>query len=146
MTDAFFDPAAPPSPGAVDILLGARRKPWHDLLREVEAMGALGAWTWGGPRYGWEWKARRGGKPFITLSPHSGGFQALIILGTADSNAAAGLRLGPRVRATYQSARVFPDGRWLFHEVEADPEVADLVTLLRLKLPPTIRARLDGAR
>jgi hypothetical protein len=144
MTEAFLEPGAAPSRGVVDGLLGARRDCWHDLLRNVEAMGALGGWVWGGPRYGWEWKARRAGKPFITLTPHAGGFKAMIILGPADAMAAASLPLGPRVRATYETARQFPDGRWLFHEVEAKPEVADLIKPLHLKLPTTVRERLQN--
>ncbi|MGD0017921.1 MAG: DUF3788 family protein [Candidatus Limnocylindrales bacterium] len=146
MTEPLFDPTVAPGPGAVDGLLGARRDSWHDLLREVEAMGALGSWVWGGPRYGWEWKARRAGKPFITLSPHAGGFKAMVILGPAASIAAASLPLGPRVRATFESAREFPDGRWLFQEVESARDVADLAALLRLKLPPSVRERPDGGR
>lgn len=146
MTESFFDPAVVPSPGAVDGLLGVRRDCWHHLLREIEAMGALGAWVWGGARYGWEWKARRAGKPFITLTPHAGGFKAMVILGQADSSAARSIPLGPRVRATFESAREFPDGRWIFHEVESDRDVADLAKLLRLKLPPTVRERLDEGR
>jgi hypothetical protein len=141
MTDALFDPKAPPAWSVVDALLAAGRDPWHRLMREVEAMGGRGEWVWGGARYGWEMKARRAGKPFLTLSPHAGSFQALVILGRADCMAAESLPLGPRVRATYEAARQFPDGRWLFHEVESDRDAADLAALLRLKLPPTIRSR-----
>jgi hypothetical protein len=145
MTDPLFDPTAPPVEGVVEDLLGRNVGAWHELLGRCAAMGAPAEWAWGGPKYGWEKKARRAGKPFATLTPHPNGFRALIVLGRADSEAAAALPLGPGVRSTYESARQLPDGRWLFHEVESDGDVADLVALLMLKLPPTIRARMAAA-
>ncbi len=100
---------------------------------------------WGGPKYGWEWKAKRAGKPFATFTPKAGVFVVLVIHERAEAAVAAAIPLAPRLRRTYESARQLPDGRWLFHETEFEEEVADLVALLRLKLPPTVRARLDGA-
>lgn len=145
MIEATFDPKAAPSPDAVERLLGRRAGLWQDLVHKIEAMGARGEWVWGGPKYGWEWKAKRAGKPFATLTPKAGLFVVLVILGRADATAAAAIPLAPRLRETYEAARQFPDGRWLFHETESEEEVADLVALLRLKLPPTVRVRLEGA-
>jgi len=145
MIEATFDPKTAPSPDAVEKLLGTRAGLWQELARKIEAMGARGEWVWGGPKYGWEWKAKRAGKPFATLTPRTGVFVVLVILGRAESAAAAAITLAPRLRRTYESARQFPDGRWLFHETESEEEVRDLVALLRLKRPPTVRARLDEA-
>jgi hypothetical protein len=145
MIEATFDPKTALSPDAVEKQLGTRAGLWHELVRQIEAMGARGQWVWGGPKYGWEWKAKRAGKPFATLTPKTGVFVVLVILGRTEAAAAAAITLAPRLRRTYESARQFPDGRWLFHETEPKEEVADLVALLRLKLPPTVRARLDGA-
>lgn len=144
--NAFFDPSAEPSQRALDGLLTARSGLWRQLIERVEEMGGTGAWTWGGPKYGWELKFRRGSKPFATLTPKAGGFVALVILGRAETAAVDAAALGEGVRRTFESARQLPDGRWLFHSVESERDVADVAGLLALKLPPTARARLAGPR
>jgi hypothetical protein len=146
LTEVLLDPKAPPSPLAVDAVITPRAGLWHDLVRKVEAVGGRGDWVWGGPKYGWDWRARRAGRPFVTLTPRKGGFQTLVILGKVDAATAETLPLGPRMRHTLDTARQFPDGRWLYHEVETDRDVVDVLALLRLKLPPTIREVLDAAR
>jgi hypothetical protein len=146
MTDALLDPKTPPTSPSVDALIAPRAGLWHDIVRRVEAMGGRGEWVWGGPRYGWDWRARRASRPFITLTPRRGGFQTLVILGKFDAVTAAALPLGPRMRQTLETSRQFPDGRWLYHDIQEDRDVTDLVALLKLKLPPTMRHVIDERR
>ncbi len=147
MTDGVLFADATREPGEAELAaaLGRRAALWRELETQAEAMGARGGWTWDGPKYGWNWRMKRSGKPFLSLTPAVGGFRALVILGRDASVEAATLPLGPGMRATYDAARQYPDGRWLFHPIESDEDVRDMLLLLRLKLPPTIRARFAAA-
>lgn len=146
MADGILDPKAAPGSAAVDGLLGDRSELWRRLAQRIEALGGRGTWTWGGPKYGWELKFKRGVKPFATLTPKSGGFVVLIVLGRAEVGLVDPRTLGDRMRGTFEGARQLPDGRWLFHAVDSAADVADAAALLELKLPPTVRARLAAAR
>jgi hypothetical protein len=146
MTDVLFDERIEPSAAALDQLVGERSDLWHQLVRRIEEFGGRGQWAWGGPKYGWELKIKRGSRPFATLTPKQGGFVALVILGRAEVAAVDPTALGERMRGTFEAARQLPDGRWLFHPIQSERDVADTAALLALKLPPTIRARLASAR
>ena len=144
--DPLFDPSSPPSPDAVRAIVGPTAPLWDALVTRVDAMGACGAMTWEGPKYGWSLKYARAGRPFTTLSPVDGGFKALVILGRGQVEEVPGLPLGAHVRGIFDGAHQYPDGRRLFIPVESAEDVADIVALLETKLPPTIRAKLAGAR
>lgn len=146
MTDAFFDGRFEPSQTALHDLLSTRTGLWLELARRIEELGGRGAWTWGGPKYGWELKFRRGVKPFATLIPKPNGFVILIVLGRAEVAAVDPAALGEGVRCTFEGARQLPDGTWLYHSVESEQDVADAVALLELKVAPTVRARLEAGR
>ncbi len=139
----FIEPGLSPSDDALGDALGPSVGFWRDLVGRAETMGARGEWSWDGPKNGWSWRMKRAGKPFLSLAPRSRGFRALVILGREQAEQATSLPLGQRVRATYDSARQYPDGRWIFHFVECAEDVRDISLLLRLKLPPTIRARFE---
>ena len=146
MADPFFDGRTEPSAGALDRLPAERAGLWRQLTQRIEDFGGVGQWVWGGPKYGWERKFKRGVKPFATLTPKPDGFVALVILGRAEVSAVDPVELGEHMRATFEGARQFPDGRWLFHPIESERDVADTAAVLALKLPPTLRARLAGSR
>jgi len=52
----------------------------------------------------------------------------------------------PLLRVRDADARQYPDGRFLFIPVESPADVADILTILATKLPPTIRAKVAAAR
>ena len=145
-TDPLFDPGSPPTPEVIRRIIGPAATLWDGLVARVEAMGARGSMTWEGPKYGWSLKYKRAGRPFVTLSPKDSGFTALVVLGREQLEEVPALQLCPHVRGIFDGARQFPDGRWLFIPVEAAQDAADVAALLETKLPPTIRAKLAGAR
>jgi hypothetical protein len=144
--DPLFDPGAAPMPGVVRSIVGPTAPLWDTLVGRFEAMGARGAFTWEGPKYGWSLKYTRAGRPFVSLTPVPGGFRALVILGRAQVDEAPALPLGAHVRGIFDAARQYPDGRWLLIPVESEQDAADVVALLETKLPPTIRAKLAARR
>ena len=144
MPDPILDGRSEPGPDALDRLLAGRAWLWRELVGRIEDLDGVGQWVWGGPKFGWGLKFKRGVKPFATLTPKPGGFVALVILGRAEVAAVDAAELGGSMRATFDNARQLPDGRWLFHPIESERDVADAAALLTLKLPPTARARLSG--
>jgi len=145
-TNPAADQGAPPTRATVRELVGPAAPLWDRLCERVETMGARGSFTWDGPKYGWSVKYSRAGRPFVTLSPSEGGFKALVILGGAQVEEFPALPLGPHVRGIFEAARQYPDGRWLLIPVESPADVADILTILATKLPPTIRAKVAAAR
>lgn len=144
--DRLFDPGSPPTPDVVRAVVGPAAARWDELVRQVEMMGAHGTFAWEGPKAGWSLKYVRSGRPFLTLTPVEGAFRALVILGRAQVEEVPALPLGPHVRGVFDAARQYPDGRWLFFPVDSMQDVADVLTLLATKLPPTIRAKLSAGR
>ena len=155
MIDVLFDEKSVPDATTLDQNLAERSDLWHQLVRQLEEMGGRGQWVWAGARYGWELKFKRGARPFATLTPKPRGFVVLVILGRAEVAAVDLEALGERMRATLEGARQLPDGRWLFHPIEVERDVADTIVLhaevnirgllLTLKLPPTMRARFGAS-
>lgn len=110
---------------------------WDTLTERLRLqMGARGSWQWGGPKYGWEHRFKRAGRPFVTLTPESGAFTALVILGREEAERARRLSLSERTRRTFDDARQYHDGRWLYLRVETANDAADVGALLLEKLPP----------
>lgn len=139
---ALTNPGESPQPESLVGALGGATELWDGLTQNMTSrMGAKGSWEWGGPRYGWEQRFKRAGRPFATLTPGDGAFTALVILGHEEAERAALLALGDRTRRTFEDARQYHDGRWLYLRIETAEDVADVEALLRAKLPPTLRAR-----
>jgi Protein of unknown function (DUF3788) len=138
-----LDSSAPPSEADVEQLLGPATRAWHTVREGLAAMGATAAWNWGGARSGWELRGTRAGRPFTTLMPRPGAFQALVIIGPNLAAEAAALPLGRAARAAFEAAHPYPDGRWLFLPVVSRDDAEDVLVLLELKLPPRVRARYE---
>ena len=118
---------------------------WEDVGRQVFAMGARSAPSWGG-RAGWELRFRRAGRPFVTLTPGTDSFQACVVLGERETATAEATALPPAVRAVLDGARRYPDGTWLFIPIGSAEDVAGLVDLLEIKLPERARRAPAGVR
>ncbi len=112
---------------------------WDELTWLLAGpMGAHPAVAWGG-REGWTVRYRRAGRPLVTLTPGRDAFQALIVLGHLETAEAEALPLGPGARAILDAAPRHPDGTWLFIPIETADDLADLIQLLEVKLPPRLR-------
>ena len=144
---AFLDPAGPPAEPALSAALGDRAPLWQALVVFIEGpCGARTSWVHEGRATGWALRAVRAGKPFAVLYPEPGVAAVRIVIGEKDRDAAFALRLGARVSTMLREARRYPDGTWLYARPETADDVADLERLLAVKLPPTIRARVEGDR
>ena len=139
------DSDAPPSEADLERLLGPASVAWRTVREGLAAMGATAAWSWGGAKSGWELRCTRAGRPFTTLTPQRGAFQALVIIGPSLAAEAAALPLNRAARKTFDAAHPYRDGRWLFLPIASRGDAEDVLVLLELKLPPRVRARYELA-
>jgi hypothetical protein len=143
---AFLDRSLPPTDHELIAALGDAAPRWLRLVRVlVGEIGAHAEARWDGPRSGWCLPFKRAGRPLVTLTPRSAGFDALVVLGQHEADAARGLPLGEAVRDAFVDSPQLHDGRWLFLSIGSDADADDLLRLLSVKLPARLRARLEDA-
>ena len=136
----------PPTPDEIDRVLGLGAPLWHELLtRLTRDFGGRPSLRWDGRRSGWCVPVKRAGRPFVTLTPRDGGLRALVVLGAGEADLVGALPLGERTREVVQSSPQLQDGRWLFLTVATRSDLHDLLALLAVKLPPTVRQRMEAA-
>jgi len=78
---------------------------------------------------------RKGGKALLSVYPGKGTFTIHIVLAPTLAEQASNLQLGKNMRKVLESAREFPEGRWLFIRAESEQDVRDVEQLLTLKAP-----------
>lgn len=85
-----------------------------------------------------EVKFRRGGKTLVTLYLHEGYFTVLMIFGKAEREKFETMRADfpAEFCASYDAARTYHDGKWMFYDVHADGDVDMLMCLLHIKKRP----------
>jgi len=145
MNVSLLDPTCEPDAAAFRAAVGSAADLWMELERWLVEAGATWHPAWGGKAEGWYVRARRAGRPLVTLTPAHDGFTACVVLGVAATAEAASVRLGPATRRIFDGARRYPDGTWLFIPVQAPADLADVLALLELKLPVRLRRVLAAA-
>jgi hypothetical protein len=144
---AFLDASHAPTNAEIETALRGAAPLWPRLLEWLdEPIRARGTLRWDGPRFGWCLAVRRSGRPFVTLTPIDGGFEAMVVLGAKEAALTEGLGLSRQLRDRLEELPQLRDGKWLFLEIRTAAELADLETLLLAKLPPTVRARVAVSR
>ena len=88
-----------------------------------------------------EVRYRRSGRALFTLVPRPRGFRAQVVIGPSRYESARQLALADSTRAALESARPYPEGRWLYVEVDDIEVVDDIQKLVTLKSPPPRRLR-----
>lgn len=143
---AFLDRERPPTRDELAAALGATHALWERLVARMRATyGLEGEPLFDGRDSGWVLRYRRSGKTLLVLLPESGAARALVVVGPSIAEAAAALPLEPEVRAAFDRAHAYPDGRWLRIEVGSEAVADDLLRLVELKSPPPRRPRRAAA-
>ena len=136
----FPDVDHPPRTEEVLDAVGGLARCWQlldDWIRET--YGLVGEPAYAGRQSGWAVRYRRSGKTLVTLIPRDGGFHAQVVVGPSAWEAAAAATLSPGTRAAWNSARAYPDGRWLWLDIVDEEMVRDVETLIALKSRPPRR-------
>jgi hypothetical protein len=124
-----------------DAIGGPVSEAWTELRRFLVDTYAVDApLQFGGGE--WFMRYKRGSRPLCELVARKGCFRALVVLGKQEVAQVMERidSLGPNVRRTFEGAKQFHDGRWLFVLVE-DPQeckqdVRDLELLVQIKVRP----------
>lgn len=140
---ALLDRTATPTAGDLARAAGPARGRWERLAGWIEATyGVEGEPLWFGRESGWVLRFRRSGKALLTLLPLEGGrFKALVVVGPSAWAAVADAELSEPIRAAWDAAHPYPDGRWLWPEITDDAIIADVQRLVALKSLPPRRPR-----
>lgn len=149
VTGPLLDRDRPPTQLELTECVGATRPLWERLVGWIEATYAVaGEPLFFGRESGWVLRFRRGGKALVTLLPLAdGGFQALVVVGPSAWESVAGAPLSPAIRAAWEAAKPYPDGRWLWPRVTDAAVAEDIERLVAIKSPPPRRPRrADPAR
>ena len=141
----FLDQGSAPARDDLLAGLGRARDRWvrlEDWVRDT--YGVEGEALYFGRDTGWSLRFRRSGKALLTLMPRAGAFRALVVVGPSAWDGARDLELTARVRAAWDQAHPYPDGRWLWLDVDDDRTVDDIERMVTLKSPPPRRLRRSG--
>jgi len=84
----------------------------------------------------WTIRYRKGGKTLVTLYPRKGEFVVLVVLGKDEVAKAKAVRLSKRVKGTFEAAKQFHDGRWLWIRPSSKADIESISSLLAVKRRP----------
>jgi len=95
----------------------------------------------GGKKYGWQLKYRRGGRTLCGLYPEQGALTALVVLGRKETDKAMAQldQLPADVRTTLLETEPYHDGRWLWIRVHTLEDAQSVLLLVACKRRPLVR-------
>lgn len=130
----------PPTPSMLEELLGPElAEVWQKLCQAIEERYDMDRlWDSGGKSWTYEYKYRRGGKTLCSLYAKSQCMGFLVIFGKAERAKVEAIweSLSPAVRAQYEAAQTYHDGKWvMFYPASAD-SFDEYLRLLALKRKP----------
>jgi hypothetical protein len=138
----FLDKTRPPSRPELFAALGTAGERWDRLESWArDTYGIAGEPIYFGKDTSWSLRFRRGGRALFTLMPGDGALAALVVVGPSAWADATTVELSPHTRAAWDAAHPYPDGRWLWLDVNDDQAIADVQRLVTLKSPPPRRVR-----
>ena len=74
-----------------------------------------------------------------------GPFRVQVVVGPSAWPAVASAPLSPTMRAAWEAAKPYPDGKWIWREVTDQETVEDIQQLVAIKSPPPKRLRVKAA-
>ncbi len=142
--ERLTEKSTPPSDADMLAVIGAPlSEAWTELRRFlVETYDVVPFLQYGGKRYGWNLKHRKGGRPLAELYPECGSFCVLVVLGQKELDQALARldTFGLTVRQALLDTPRYHDGAWLYMRVN-DPaagrqDVQDIEQLVLIKKRP----------
>lgn len=129
-----------PTPAMLEELLGPALFPvWQQLCRTIEERYDMERlWNSGGKNWTYEYKYRRGGKTLCGLYAKSRCLGFLVIFGKEERAKVEAIweDLSPAIRAQYEQAQTYYDGKWVMFYPEGTTHLEEYMQLLALKRKP----------
>ena len=139
---AFLDKTHLPSPEEIQASLGSLWQTWLKFNQFItDSYKTAGEFKFYGKNYGWAVRFRKGGKALLSIYPGQEGFTVQIILSEQEIAQACQGGLGVGALKAIAAANPYPEGRWLYLEVDDMEVVDDIQKLVTLKSPPPRHAR-----
>jgi hypothetical protein len=130
-----------PTPSQIKSWIGAAAYGyWNYIIKFIEQKYPdvfSPDWLFGGKKYGWALRYKKG-KSFCTLIPEKNGMMIQIVFGAAERSAVEAIidQLSAGTQETYENARTYHDGKWLFLKVDSGTVMDDIELLLEVKRKP----------
>ncbi|MBI5001165.1 MAG: DUF3788 family protein [Euryarchaeota archaeon] len=118
-------------------MLGTKASMWSNIagyLRENYDHAPVIAQE--GKDKSWVIRYRKSGKTLVTLYPRKGELVVLIVLGKDEVAKAKEATLGKGVKETFEGAKQYHDGRWLWLRPEGKADLESIYALLAIKRKP----------
>ena len=128
-----------PGPNDKDILkeLSVKADLWKELTRYLEAhYEHVPIITFEGKDRTLTIRYRRGGKTLVTLYPGKGEMTVLVVLGKDEVAKAKEAKLNKSIKGSFEKARQYHDGRWLWLHPSSKGDIESIEALLAVKRTP----------
>jgi hypothetical protein len=134
--NAFINEPGPPTDAKLAAALGAAKAAWDQLLtclaQELDVKDQ--EWKRHSPKWGWSLRVKRKARTVVWLSPRTGCFEVLFILGGKAMQAARQSRLPQRVTRVSDEAPKYPEGTGVRLEVKSARDLSTLMKLAEIKV------------
>jgi hypothetical protein len=130
----FTDKSHQPSPEEILLKLGTSLPLWQALVNHIENHYRVRReFAFYGKNYGWAVRYRKSGKALISLYPKENSFTVQVVLGEAGIAEALANGISAVTQSAIAVANPYPEGRWLFVQVDSGDTLQDVELLLKLK-------------
>jgi len=136
----MIDKAHKPTEEEMAAFIGAKAiGAWVELRRFIEeSYDIVPETVFGGAKYGWGIRYRKGGKTLCSRTPEKGSVIVLVVLGKQESERALsmGNELGAKMVGLIRNTKQLHDGRWLWIRLLTANDADDVKKLLPIKRKP----------
>ncbi|HOW63740.1 MAG TPA: DUF3788 domain-containing protein [Candidatus Paceibacterota bacterium] len=134
--NAFINKPYQPTEAEMATALGPAKASWDRLLTELsQEYGVdIHEWKCHSPKWGWSLRVKRKARTIVWLSPSSGCFTVLFILGGKAMQAAWQSQLPQRIVKVMEKAPKYPEGTGVRLVVKSPKDIAALLKLATIKL------------
>jgi len=140
--ERMLDKAVEPTFEEMSQFTGEMAPIWQRLTSELaERYDVEPERRFGGKKYGWTLRYRRGGRTLCCVYPERGAVTALVVLGRkeVDKAIAAIDELSPSVQTVLTETEQFHDGRWLWLHIGSQEDAESVLRLVLCKRGPVRR-------
>jgi hypothetical protein len=132
----FDDKSKKPTGQALARALGRQYQLWCDIAEYVikKYPKAIEEWKYPGAKYGWSFRLKDKKRNIIYMTPSDGGIMAGFMFGDKGVDAVQASSLPQQIKDELRNAKKYVEGRVLRLQVRNKTDVANIKTLVDIKL------------
>ncbi len=134
--NAFVGKKEQPTDAELATALGPAKAVWDTLLSELAEGSGVDGYEWKSysVKYGWSLRVKRGKRTIVWLSPRTGSFEVLFILGAKAVSAVQQGEFAKSILEALEDAPKYPEGTGLRLQVKSARPIGALKKLAALKI------------